>query len=186
VENEMEKFLKQESFQSLTELEVNEVMDVTGFYALRAKNISMFPEPFRTELKKRKTNLIYIGKGLNIRKRLNQECRGISHGTFFRSLGAILGFRPPKGSLIGKTNQYNYKYCKEDRDKIVSWVNDNLEFSFVEVPREILNKESALIIENTPLLNIQHNPQALQELINLRENCRQYALAICEGKNCKK
>jgi hypothetical protein len=182
----MDEFLKQENFQSLIELENTKGLNIRGFYAIRAKNVSNFPEPFRSKLKKRKTNFIYIGKGLNIRKRLNQECRGIGHGTFFRSLGAMLGYLPPKGSLIGRANQYNYKFCKKDREKIVSWINDNLEFSFIEVPIERLNEELTLITENTPIMNIHHNPQALQELINLRETCRQYALAICKGKDCKK
>ena len=182
----MEEFPKQENYQSLTKFEDTKELNITGFYALRAKNIPKFPEYLRIELEKRKTNLLYIGKGLNIRKRLNQECRGIGHGTFFRSLGAMLGHLPLKGSLIGRVNQYNYKFCKEDREKIVSWINDNLEFSFIEVPIERLNEELTVIAENTPLMNIQHNPQALQELKNLRETCREHALAICEGKDCKK
>ena len=44
-------------------------------------------------------------KDLN-KRMLKQELRSKGHGTFFRSIGAVLGFRPDKGSLnIKKINE---------------------------------------------------------------------------------
>ncbi len=48
---------------------------------------------------------------------LGNELRARGHGTFFRSLGAVLGYLPPKGSLKGKSNQNNYTFQKKIKGK---------------------------------------------------------------------
>ena len=61
------------------------------------------PTPFGDLLVVRDMILIYLGKaGNNLRKRLGEKelCHKRS-ATFFRSLGAVLGYRPPTGSLTG-------------------------------------------------------------------------------------
>ena len=47
-------------------------------------------------------NIIYIGiASQSLRKRLNQELRAKGHGTFFRSIGAVLGYSPREGFFSG-------------------------------------------------------------------------------------
>ena len=176
----MKEFLNQNFFRSLKELENTEGLNVTGLYAIRVKNIPEFPETLRTELEARNTTIIYIGKGQNIGERLNQECRGKGHGTFFRSVGALLGYKPPKGSLVKRQN--NYRFHKVDRNEIVSWINENLEFSFVKLFENIKNVEKDLIKNYKPILNIQNNPQPLKELKTMRQKCKNVALGKCECK----
>ena len=38
-----------------------------------------------------------------------------------------------KGHLIDKANQNNFKFSKEDTDKIISWLKENVEISIVGV-----------------------------------------------------
>jgi hypothetical protein len=107
---------------------------------------------------------------------LRNELRGRGHGTFFRSIGAVLGFRPPAGSLADKTNKQNYSFAKPDRDAIVEWINANLEVSWIQLPvPELRAVEKALIFKHSPLLNLDGNPLALTRLDELRVLCRQIA-----------
>lgn len=176
----MEELLNGDNFHSLAELENIDNLNVSGIYAIKLKLGLTIPEPFQAELLERNTSLIYIGKGQDICERLYQECRGKSHGTFFRSIGAILDCMPPEGSLVNKKNKNNYNFSKQDKEKIVSWINKNLEFSFIEIHEEIKEKERCLIIEYESLLNSQHNPQKSKELAKLRKKCRERATSNCE------
>lgn len=173
----MEELINESYFRSLTELENTKNLDVSGLYAIRIKSASLFPELIRTELIKRNTNLVYIGKAdQSIRKRLYQECRGKGHGTFFRGIGAILDYLPPQGSLVNKKNQNNYRFSADDREKITNWMNENLKFNFVESNEEISEVEQDLIKKHTPIFNSRHNPQKFEYLVKRRKECRNYAL----------
>ena len=152
-----------------------------GLYCIRIKNIYALPEPFRTELKSRGNNIIYIGiasQSLN-KRMLNQELRANGHGTFFRSLGAILGFRPPFNSLAKKRNKRNYKFSTSDENRIIDWINENLMVNWIEKNSGWETIETALIIKHKPLLNIANNPEAMPELSRLRKEC----VDIANGKN---
>ena len=95
---------------------------------LELKILMNLPERFMLELKNRNHNILYIGlasKSLN-KRMLKQELRSKGHGTFFRSMGAVLGFRPDKGSLQHK-NKRNYKFNDENKIQIIQWINDNLD-----------------------------------------------------------
>ena len=98
-----------------------------GLYCIRIKNVHLLPEPFGTILLERGHDILYIGiASENLYNRfLNQELRAKGHGTFFRSMGAVLGYKPPKGSLIEKRNKKNYKFSKTDELKIIGWINEN-------------------------------------------------------------
>ena len=86
-----------------------------GLYCLRIAQPKNLPVKFLDVLETRDHNIIYIGiASKSLKKRLNQELRAKGHGTFFRSLGAVLGYTPEKGSLVGKRNQNNYRFSKED------------------------------------------------------------------------
>lgn len=148
-----------------------------GLYAIRLKTGSYLLEPFESLLAARTSRLIYIGKATSLKARmLHNELRGRGHGTFFRSIGAVLGYRPLAGSLADKVNKQNYSFTKPDRDAIVEWVNAHLEVSWIELPvLEVRAAEKVLITEHAPLLNLDGNPLALTELDELRVLCRRIA-----------
>lgn len=144
-----------------------------GIYCIKITDENKLPHTFSNEIKQRGHNIIYIGiASQNLLKRLlYQELRANGHGTFFRSIGAVLGFKPPIGSLRGRTNIKNYKFSKEDNIKIINWINQNLMVSWVEYNENISIIEENLINKYTPLLNIKHNPLALKLLSDLRAEC---------------
>jgi hypothetical protein len=151
-----------------------------GMYCIRIKNIDTLPVLFNTELKKRGHNIIYIGiatKSLN-KRMLNQELRAKGHGTFFRSLGAILGYKPPAGSLINKKNKRNYKFSNTDETQIINWINYNLTISWIVLNSGVEKIETELILKYKPLLNIAKNPVAMRELSQLRKECVRIANEI--------
>jgi hypothetical protein len=148
------------------------VSDSPGLYCIRIREISKLPKYFAEQLADRKHNIIYSGiASQSLNDRLNQELRAIGHGTFFRSIGAVLGFRPPKGSLVTKKNKRNYKFTAPDKEKIIAWINDNLTVNWIEHSRDLESIESELIAEYRPLINIDKNPFKLQVLSDLRAEC---------------
>lgn len=151
------------------------VPQASGLYCIRIKNVHLLPEPFGTILLERGHDILYIGiASENLYKRfLNQELRAKGHGTFFRSMGAVLGYKPPKGSLIEKRNKKNYKFSKTDELKIIGWINENLMVNWVESAGDLDSLETGLIVKYLPLLNLSK--------IQLRfKFCR-----ICEKKVSK-
>lgn len=165
-----------ESFRPASEIDGG-VPNVFGVYAIRLARQSSLPEPFETFLAERTSRLIYIGKATSLKKQmLGNELRGRGLGTFFRSIGAVLGFRLLAGSLAERVNKYNFSFRNAVRDGIVEWINTNLEMSWAEVPAaDVPKTELALIVEHTPLLNLDGNPHALVELDELRVLCRRIA-----------
>lgn len=169
----MDEFLKISNFRPLADIEKTK-LNFIGLYALRVKDISVLPTLFRQELISNDTTLIYIGKGeRTIIERLEEECRGKRNGTFFRGIGALLGFRPPKGSLIGLRNTNNYRFCSEDRIKIINWMNNNLNFNFIRLDSNIEKIEKQLIKLYNPILNTTHNSKKSKLLAALRKECRE-------------
>jgi hypothetical protein len=151
-----------------------------GLYCIRLKKGSKLPTPFDNHLKTRGHNIIYIGiasKSLHQRF-LNQELRANGHGTFFRSIGAILGYRPERGSLATKTNKRNYTFNPTDEVKIINWINENLMVNWVELNEGFDQIETQLLKKHNPLLNIAKNPAALKELSILRSECVRIANGI--------
>lgn len=150
-----------------------ELPDRPGLYAIRLRDKGVLPEPFKSHSEKRGHDLIYVGiasQSLS-RRFLDQELRARGHGTFFRSIGAVLGYRPLAGSLIGKGNTRNYKFTPADNRVIIEWINSNLLVNWVEFSGAHAVEESALIRRYLPLLNLQGNPAALPELSALRAEC---------------
>lgn len=171
--------LEDGSFRAAGEIDAD-VPNEFGVYAIRLRAGSSLPEPFATHLASRRSRFIYIGKATSLAKRmLGNELRGRGHGTFFRSIGAVLGYRPPAGSLVGKANQYNFSFVAEDRTRIVAWINENLEVSWAVLPQaDVREAEKTLILEHAPLLNLDGNPLALAELDALRIECRAIAAGL--------
>ena len=172
----MEEIFKDENFKSLKSLE-NSNLNFPGLYAIKVKDISIFPNQLLEEIESQDSAIIYIGKASrSLKKRLEEECRGKRHGTFFRGIGALMNLKPPKGSLIGKSNSNNYKFSQSDSIKIVNWMNENLLFSHLKVEKNIDFVEQNLIKHFQPILNTTHNPKKSKYLAALRKECRNVAL----------
>lgn len=168
----MNQIFKTEIFKPLKDLDKHN-LNFSGIYALRIKNISTFPLQLTNEIEYKESLIIYIGKASkNLGRRLEEECRGKSHGTFFRGIGAILNFKPSKGSLIGKSNLNNYKYSLADSEKIINWMNENLQFDYLKAEKNIDFIEKDLIKHFQPILNTTHNPKKSKYLAMLRKECR--------------
>jgi len=143
-----------------------------GLYCVRIKEISKLPKHFAEHLADRKHNIVYIGiASQSLKDRLNHELRAKGHGTFFRSIGAVLGFRPPKGSLVTKANKRNYKFSATDEEKIIAWINGNLIVNWIGHSRDLKSIESELIAKYRPPINIHKNRSKLQILSDLRAEC---------------
>jgi hypothetical protein len=163
------------NFKPYSDLDAK-ILDSPGFYCLRLKPNSSLPKKYQYILDKRKLKYIYIGKaeGQRLRDRLAQEIEHKSPGTFFRSIGCVLGYFPMAGHLKGHVNQDNYKFSPSDTTKIVNWLKSNIELSIVQntVSFDI---EKELIERYCPLLNDTHNPLKLQELKDDKAICRKIA-----------
>jgi hypothetical protein len=147
-----------------------------GVYSLRIKDPSILPASFSNELSERKHNLIYIGiASRSLYKRLAQELQAKGHGTFFRSIGATLGFLPEKGSLNNKKNKRNFTFSASDEIQIKEWIYENILVNWINMNEGIEEFETQLILEYKPLLNIAKNPVALSELKGLRAKCVEIA-----------
>lgn len=171
-------FLDESNFKPIVDLEKHN-LNFKGLYALKVINISVLPTLFKDEITASHNSIIYIGKGeRTLNERLQEECRGISNATFFRGIGALLNYKPPRGSLIGKSNQNNYKFNNQDACSIIDWMNLNLHFSFIKIDKDIDKIEKELIIEYCPILNTKHNPNKSALLALRRKECREYAKFI--------
>ena len=155
------------------------VPDESGFYCINIRDINTLPTEFSAELKSRESNVIYIGLASNSLKTrfLNQELRAKGHGTFFRSLGAILGCRPEEGSLNEKKNKRNYNFNHVDKQLIIDWINTNIMVNWVCCDSDFEALETLLIKKYTPLMNLAKNPLKLKRLTELRSVCLNIANA---------
>ena len=176
--NEIDKELINTPFLTINELEAGrKVPDSPGIYCIKMRKGVLFPFDYG-EI--REDGIIYIGKASqSLKDRLwKEELNHQRPATFFRSIGAMLGFLPPKGSLIGKKNtrNYNYKFSIEDTEKIKTWMKESLLVKFISLPQARLEAvESALIKKLKPLVNIKHNPCASDELKKARKKCVDWA-----------
>ncbi|TKD66534.1 GIY-YIG nuclease family protein [Flavobacterium sp. ASW18X] len=155
----METLMKPKSFKAIPKVE-NKVPDRPGLYCMRIVDPTSLIPLFADVLRQRNHNIIYIGlASKSLKKRfLGQELRAKGHGTFFRSLGAVLGFTPEKGSLVGKKNQKNYKFSYKDQAAIIDSINENFIVNWVEVDGNIDAIENELLKTYLPLLNLAGNP----------------------------
>ncbi|MBD3862321.1 GIY-YIG nuclease family protein [Olleya marilimosa] len=172
----MKVLMNEKNFKSVSNSE-HLIPDQPGLYCMRIKNKMILDNVFSNVLTERNHNIMYIGMASkSLQKRfLNQELRAKGHGTFFRSLGAILGFVPEKGSLIGKSNQNNYKFSSNNEQKIIEWIDENLIVNWVAVTDNLNELENELIKQHLPLLNISGNPEALNNVRVLRDQCKKIA-----------
>ncbi len=95
-----------------------------GLYSINIDRVDALPAPFADALRERGSHLLYIGIASRslLRRLIQQDLRHRSPSTFFRGVGAMLGYRPPAGSLRGKANKRNYKFTEADTGATTSWV----------------------------------------------------------------
>lgn len=122
--------------------------------------------------------LLYVGQasGSLYARLLEQDLRHRTPSTFFRGLGAALGYHPPAGSLVGKKNKNNYKFSPDDSGQIRKWIDAHVLVSWAEVSQEELDTiERELVLDLRPPLNTVHNPAPSALLASLRKTCRDIA-----------
>ena len=150
------------------------VDDKPGLYSIFVNDPKSLPKPFSLMLIERRTHLLYVGRAkdsLSVRL-INQELRHKRAATFFRAIGALLGFRPESGSLRGKANQNNYRFSNRDTAAIKAWMENHLLVRWFAIDIAV---EPTVIQQLRPLLNTTHNPDCCVELAELRDLCRRIA-----------
>ena len=168
----LEKKLIEAKFLAVTELNNGSVIpDSPGLYCIKIRKGVALPKELGII---RDDGIIYIGKAsLSLRERLwEEELNHRRAATFFRSVGAILGYLPPKGSLVNKKNKKNYRFSEKDTQEIIRWMEDSLLVNFVEAtPYHVEEIEKVLIKKYRPLINIVHNPTPSSALKAARKRC---------------
>ncbi len=170
-----EKNLLQGEFVSVGALSGEMVPDVPGLYCIKLRKGVRLPAKYG---KAREDGVIYIGQAsTSLYQRFwRQELNHHGAATFFRSIGAMLGYLPPKGSLLGKKNQNNFKFSPEDTEAIRKWMRESLTVNFIAFSTETMDDvEKKLIDKYRPLVNYTHNPDYSRELEAVKDKCREYA-----------
>lgn len=139
------------------------VPKVEGIYKIYLKDMVELKRIFKKNnlpgLNNFENSLLYIGITLGkggLKKRLSAEILQKGNGTFFRTVGAILGERPYK-------NGKNYGFNGNSKERIISWMRNNLEIYYCLKNRvsRLETIEKNLIKKEKPLFNIKYN--TLQE-----------------------
>jgi len=113
--SEIERNLMQRDFYSVNYLSKELIPDSPGLYCIKLRKDVVLPNKYG---KIRTDGIIYIGKATkSLLKRLwEEDLNHKNHTTFFRSVGAILDYLLPKGSLSDESR--NYVFNEEDTDAI--------------------------------------------------------------------
>lgn len=147
-----------------------------GYYAIFVDDQYAFGKRFAPLIPQSK--LVYIGVASRcLQNRLVcQDLRHESPASFFRSLGAVLKFRPRPGSLAGKKNTHNYRFTQAATDRIIGWIDEHLSVAWAcKTPKPSI--ERSLIQRYRPIFNISHNPEPCPRIVELRRICRERARA---------
>lgn len=164
-------------FKPVSELSESSVPDRPGLYAIRIQQPESLPEVYASELQARNETLLYIGQAsVSLRKRLwEEELHASRHATFFRSIGAMLGYLPASGSLFDRKNKNNYKFIPADQARIIDWMAQSLSVRYIEVDSDLDSLEGELIKTHCPLINLLGNPRPFAPLQEARRHCKEVA-----------
>ena len=171
---DVEKTLIMGSFVPLNGVDERSVPKKPGLYCIKLRKDVPLPAKFGSV---REDGIIYIGLSSNslYQRFWKQELNCEGAGTFFRSIGTILGFYPPKGSLYG-SRSCNFKFTAPDTEKIKKWMRQSLFVNFVPYRGNNLDTiETKLIQSYRPLVNIKKNPSMSQALYEARQERIRYA-----------
>jgi hypothetical protein len=155
------------------------VEDKYGLYSIVIDDPRHLSDPFSRYMTEKDHKVIYLGKAEKqyFSKRLvENDLRHKGQGSFFRSLGAVLGYRPEKGSLVGKANQNNYRFNPSDTPEIVTWINNLLSVRYLQLESDEIALELKIIDSLRPVFNIKGNPDVLQDLLDARRACKEIAI----------
>ncbi len=175
-ESTIEELFIPVNFCSISELPLKKAGELNGmgFYCIKLKGDGKLPNNYKKHLKSHQILYIGIAKGQTLKKRLlNQEINAIGHGTFFRSVGAMLGYRPAKGSLLNKSNKKNYTFSTLYEEKIKQWLINNVVVNCINYDNFAI--EGEIIAKYCPMLNHKYNPEKLDILEQDRAECREIA-----------
>jgi hypothetical protein len=98
-----------------------------GLYSIFINDPTTLPEPFRSRLIVKRTQLLYVGmaSGSLYERLIEQELRHKKAATFFRGMGAAQSYRPVRGSLRDKANKRNYRFSPADSKQIIAGWSKN-------------------------------------------------------------
>lgn len=161
-------------FVAVSSLNDGSVPNDSGLYCIKLRKGIALPTRYGDV---RDDGIIYIGQAVVLKERLwDNELNHEGAATFFRGVGAMLGYLPPRGSLIGKKNQNNYRFSPEDTECIRQWMRVSLLVNWIHVEKEELdNVEKQLIKKYCPIFNNKHNPLKNAALEEDRAKCRENA-----------
>lgn len=135
-----------------------------GLYAVFIDDPGCLPDPFE-EIAATRTNphLLYVGQasGSLYQRVWVEELQHRSPGTFFRSIGVMLGYISPKGGRI-------FAFAPRDKCAISAWIAEHLAVAWTVAVRYMNAEERGAILRHCPLLNITHNPKRIAQLRELR------------------
>lgn len=164
---EVEDRLIRGQYTSVNSLDSTSIPQCAGLYCIKLRKGVTLPTKIGEV---REDGIIYIGQGTNLYNRLwKNELNSKGRATFFRSIGAILGYMPPQGSL--KSGR-NYHFSDDDTERIIKWMRQSLTVNYIVLDAASLDSvEKRLIVKYMPLVNIKDNPNASEELKRLRREC---------------
>lgn len=173
-DEKLDNLMNPKYYRNVGVLNKMEIPESKGVYAIRIIDINAMPNDFAQMLKDRNHNLLYIGiSKSSLRQRLWEEELHLKRpATFFRSIGAILGYMPPKGSL--KNSSRNYRFSQKDEIAIIRWMEKNLLVNFITLDCNIDKVEDYLIKTYKPIINISKNPCKSSVLVKLRDKCVEF------------
>ncbi len=175
----VDELMDEKHFRRVKDLSESDIPISSGLYVIMIDDVDVLPNEVSSELKDRNHNILYIGQAStqsSIRKRLwDEELHLKNNATFFRSMGALLGYRPERGSLKenqnGERKSRNYKFGKYDKEQIIHWLEEHILVNYVECNIGIDDMEAFLIRKYKPVINISKNPFKLAYIQNLRDEC---------------
>jgi hypothetical protein len=156
----------------------DDVPEEPGLYEIHIAEPKYLLSPFGDVLSERNQTLLYMGKAegkKGIRQRLlDQDLRGKSNASFFRSIGVVLDHMDKVKRL--KSPSRNFKF--ENSEEIVDWIKHHLwvGWQIIQDGTLIKENEKRMIIERRPILNISYNPE--------NDSCHYRRLKELRGKCC--
>lgn len=171
----MKVLINKRNFKDINESE-HIIPDAPGLFCIRIKDPKALDAVFLNVLNERNHTILYIGVASeSLRIFFEEELKAKGHGTFFRTIGAVLGYLPEEGSLIGKNNQDTYKFSANDEQEIIVWIEEHLVVNWIATNTDLHAVQSKLIKEHLPLLNIAGNPGVINNVRVLRNRCKEMA-----------
>ena len=131
-----------------------------GFYSIFVDDATSLPDPFRSLLISSGNRLLYIGRARDslYQRLIEEELMHKKAATFFRGIGAVVGYLPVPGSLRLHKKKNNYKFSSADTAKVISWNERHLRVRWLAMDVEqILRVEPIAIRVLCPLFNTKHN-----------------------------